>query len=79
MEVELLVISKINRFFDVLGLDLCLFYFKNIVIFFLDVFKLFIYIIFKVNNKVLVLVFGKVLLNLFLFMKFVSYEELSLI
>lgn len=79
MEVELLVISKINRFFDVLGLDLCLFYFKNIVIFFLDVFKLFIYIIFKVNNKVLVVVFGKVLLNLFLFMKFVSYEELSLI
>lgn len=79
MEVEPSVTSKINRLFDALGSDSCLLYSKNIVIFSSDVSKLSTYTTLKANNKALAAALGKVLLNLFLSMKLVSYEESSLI
>lgn len=79
MEVEPSVTSKINRLFDALSSDSCLLYFKNIVIFSSDVSKLSTYTTLKANNKALAAALGKVLLNLFLSMKLVSYEESSLI
>ena len=79
MEVEPSVTSKINRLFDALGSDSCLLYFKNIVMFSSDVSKLSTYTTLKANNKALAAALGKVLLNLFLSMKLVSYEESSLI